>query len=34
MEAPECPGCRALDARSAELEDLLQLEGLVRDLQD
>src|ERR1700761_3430616 len=35
MDVPECPGCRERDARIAELEArLLQLEGLVRDLQD
>jgi transposase len=35
MDVPECFGCRERDARIAELEArLLQLEGLVRDLQD
>ena len=35
MEVPECPGCRELRARNAELEArILALEGQVRDLLD
>jgi transposase len=35
MDLPECPGCRALLARNAELEArVLALEGQVRDLLD
>lgn len=35
MEVPECPGCRALLARNADLEArILALEGQVRDLLD
>lgn len=33
MDVPECPGCRELLARNAELEArILALEGQVRDL--
>ena len=35
MDVPECPGCRELRARNAELEArILALEGQVRDLLD
>ena len=35
MDAPECPGCRELRARNAELEArVLTLEAQVRDLLD
>lgn len=35
MDVPECPGCRAAQARIAELEaKVLELEGKLRDLMD
>lgn len=35
MEVPECPGCRAVQAKIAELEaKVAELEGMVRDLTD